>query len=89
MKQVPTYLFLLIFYFIYDDIWFSYEEYPVTHTLFLVIASTLALLYAVGQGPIIRQIVEILYGRLTGVIAELKNKVTGGKGKKNEGEKED
>jgi len=61
MKQVPTYLFILIFFFIYDDIWFSYDEYPVTHTLMIVVVASIAMVYAVGQGPIIRQIFEIVY----------------------------
>lgn len=84
MKQVPTYLFVLIFYFIYDDIWFSYEEYPILHTLLIVLFSCIGLLYAVGQGPILRQIVEILYKRLLGLLALGKNKVQELRAKKEE-----
>lgn len=69
MKQVPTYLFILIFFFIYDDIWFSYDEYPVIHTLMVVILACIAMVYAVGQGAIMRQVFEIVY---EGIVRGLK-----------------
>jgi hypothetical protein len=89
MKQVPTYLLLLIFYFIYDDIWFSYEDHPVLHVLLLVVLSCIGLLYAVGQGPIMRQIIEILYEKLLGLLMKGKNKAQELRGKKDEEKKEE
>ncbi len=75
MKQVPSYLFAIIFYFIYDDIWFSYEEYPVTHVLLLLLISFIGIIYAVGQGPIVRQITQILYESIINVIGKGKKKL--------------
>ena len=75
MKQVPTYLFAIIFFFIYDDLWFSYEEYPIIHTLILVLISCIGLIYAIGQGPIVRQITEIFYENAVDVAVKGKQKL--------------
>jgi hypothetical protein len=83
MKQVPTYFFLLIAFFIYDDIWFTYEEYPITHVIMLLLISTVALLYAIGQGPVVRQIVDIVYQRLMQALGKVKD-LKGGDKKKEE-----
>lgn len=81
-KQVPLYLIAIIAFFIYDDIWFSYEEHPVMHVLMIILIGTVALLYAVGQGPVIRQITEILYEKLLSVIGAGKAKVDQLRGRK-------
>ena len=83
MKQVPTYFFLLIAFFIYDDIWFTYEEYPITHVIMLLFISTIALLYAIGQGPVVRQIVDIVYQKLMTTVGKVKD-LKGGDKKKEE-----
>jgi hypothetical protein len=74
MKQVPNYILVLILFFIYDDIWFTYEEHPVIHTLLILVAVSVAFLYAVGQGPVMRQIVEVLYGRLLALLGAARQK---------------
>lgn len=86
MKQVPTYLLLLIVFFIYDDLWFSYEDYPITHTFFMILFAIVGLLYAVGQGPILRQIFEILYEKILALLAVANGKVRGLLGKEKEKE---
>lgn len=74
MKQVPTYLFIVIFYFIYDDIWFSYEEYPIIHCLLLGLIACIGLIYAVGQGPIMRQMVQLFYESVLSLLGKVKDK---------------
>jgi hypothetical protein len=74
-KQVPIYLIVAILFFIYDDIWFSYDQHPVMHVLMLLLIGTVALLYAVGQGPVMRQIADILYEKLLSVVGAGKAKV--------------
>jgi hypothetical protein len=76
MKQVPTYLFALIFYFIYDDIWISYEDYPILHSLLIGLIACIGLVYAVGQGPIMRQIFEIFYEKLITLLIAGRDKVS-------------
>jgi hypothetical protein len=81
---VPIYLILAILFFIYDDIWFSYEEHPIMHVLMIIVVGTVALLYAVGQGPVMRQIAEILYDKLSTVVGKGKEKVDQLRGGKRE-----
>jgi hypothetical protein len=75
MKQVPAYLFVLIFYFIYDDIWLTYDEHPILHTLLLVLVASIGLIYAVGQGPIMRQMVQVLYEKFIELLRAGKEKI--------------
>jgi hypothetical protein len=75
MKQVPAYLFILIFFFIYDDIWFSYEEYPIIHTVMVMVLACIAMLYAVGQGAVMRQVFEIVYEQIVRGLKVGKNKI--------------
>jgi hypothetical protein len=49
MKKVPIWLIVFILYFVYDDVWFSSEDYPFTNfflTMFLVFV---AFFYSIGQ----------------------------------------
>lgn len=75
MKQVPAYLFILIFFFIYDDIWFSYEEYPIIHTVMVVVLACIAMVYAVGQGAVMRQVFEIVYEQIVRGLKVGKDKI--------------
>lgn len=75
MKKVPTYLFAIIIFFLYDDLWFTYEEHPITHMLLIVFLSIIGLIYAVGQGPIVRQIAEIAYESIRGVLGKGRDKL--------------
>jgi hypothetical protein len=54
MNQVPWWMFLLIFFFVYDDIWFTAEDYPITHHTLLFILFTLGIFVAIGQTNIIK-----------------------------------
>lgn len=75
MKQVPTYLFVVIFYFLYDDVWFKYEEYPIIHCLLLGLVTCIGLIYAVGQGHIMRQMVQVFYESVLSLLGRVKGKV--------------
>ena len=88
MKQVPGYLFVIIFYFLYDDIWFTYKESPFLHSLLIIIIGCIGLLYAVGQGAILRQLVSIAYEQLLGFLQRGKQKVDELRGKEKKNEKE-
>lgn len=54
MNTVPWWMFLLILYFVYDDLWFSEEDSPVIHYTFVVIILVLATLFAIGQGKVVK-----------------------------------
>jgi len=47
-------MFLLILYFVYDDLWFSEEDSPIIHYTIVVIILVLATLIAIGQGKVVK-----------------------------------
>jgi hypothetical protein len=75
MKKVPAFLFAIIIFFLYDDIWFTYEEYPIIHMLLIVLLSIVGLIYAIGQGPVVRQIAEIVYESIRNALGKGKDKL--------------
>jgi hypothetical protein len=50
MKRVPIWLFVVIFYFVYDDVWFSSEDYPITNLVLTIFLIFVAFFFAIGQG---------------------------------------
>lgn len=57
-------MFILIFFFVYDDIWFSEEENPVIHYSLLGIAATLGIFVAIGQTNILKEGFNIVMNML-------------------------
>ena len=64
MNTVPVWLYLIIFFFLYDDLWFSAEEYPVIHYLMVAILLIVSMLFAIGQGRIIKEAIRIITDKL-------------------------
>lgn len=49
MKRVPWWLLVVILYFVYDDLWFSSEDYPITNFILTVFLIFVAFFFAIGQ----------------------------------------
>lgn len=64
MNTVPLWLYLFIFFFVYDDLWFSAEESPVIHYTLVGILLLVTLLIAIGQGKVITETVRIVTEKL-------------------------
>ena len=64
MNQVPWWMFLLILYFVYDDLWFSEDDSPILHYTFVVIILVLATLFAIGQGKVVKESVRMATDKL-------------------------
>lgn len=47
-------MFVLILYFVYDDIWFTEEDSPVVHYLLVTVLLVMGVLMALGQGKVIK-----------------------------------
>lgn len=72
MNQVPWWMFILILYFVYDDIWFTEQDSPIIHYTFVAILLVLATLLAIGQGNVIKESVRIVTDKLKDKIAFLR-----------------
>lgn len=57
-------MFILILYFVYDDIWFSEEESPVIHYFLVVVILIVTTLLAIGQGKLIQESIRIVTDKL-------------------------
>ena len=72
MNIVPWWLYIIIFYFVYDDIWFSAEESPIIHYSLVAILLVLTLLIAIGQGKIVQEGIRIMTDALKDRVAFLR-----------------
>lgn len=54
MNSVPWWMFILILYFVYDDIWFTAEDSPIIHYTLVSILLLVGILFAIGQGKVIK-----------------------------------
>lgn len=60
MNDVPWWMFVLILYFVYDDIWFTEEDSPIIHYLMVFVLLMLGILLAIGQGNVIKEGVRVI-----------------------------
>jgi len=60
MNDVPWWMFVLILYFVYDDIWFTEEESPIIHYIMVFVLLMLGILLAIGQGGVIKEGVRVI-----------------------------
>lgn len=72
MNQVPWWMFILILYFVYDDIWFTEEDSPVIHYTFVAILLVLSTLLAIGQGKVIKETLRMGTDKLKEKVAFLR-----------------
>jgi hypothetical protein len=49
MKKVPWWLLLIILYFVYDDLWFPSDTYPITNNILTVILIFITFFFSIGQ----------------------------------------
>lgn len=59
MKQVPLWLIVFILYFVYDDVWFSESEYPVTNKFLTMFLVFVAFFYSIGQQKAVHELFSI------------------------------
>ncbi len=64
MNNVPWWMFILILYFVYDDLWFTEEDSPIVHYLLVAILLIVGILVAVGQGKVIKEGVRMVSDKL-------------------------
>ena len=68
MNNVPVWLYVIILYFLYDDIWFTAEDSPIMHYSIMVIVLLSLTMVAIGQGKVlqesVRMIMEFLKAKL-------------------------
>ncbi len=57
-------MFAIIFFFVYDDLWFAEEDSPIIHYTLLVVVLVLGTLFAIGQGKVIKESVRIVSDKL-------------------------
>jgi hypothetical protein len=60
MKKIPRYLYLLIFYFLYDDLWFTAKDSPFLHYSLSILLVIGLLPLALGQGALLNQAFNIV-----------------------------
>lgn len=65
MRKVPIWLFGLMVFFVYDDLWFSEAEYPFLHYLLLTILIIVLIMFALGKGHILSDVVHSLADKLS------------------------
>ena len=53
MKKVPWWLFLIMIYFVYDDIWFTEADNPFIHYTLTIIMCLALAVFALGKGDLI------------------------------------
>jgi len=75
MKKVPSYLYLIILFFIYDDLWFTAEEYPILHYSLVMLAVLVMLPYALGQGAVINQAFNLIAAKAGDLTDKTKSKL--------------
>lgn len=68
MNNVPIWLFVVILYFLYDDVWFTAEENPIMHYTILTCVLLSLTLVAIGQGRILKETLKM-------IMEALKNKL--------------
>lgn len=54
----------MILFFAYDDLWFTAEEYPITHNVLLSCLIFICVFFAIGQGKILKEACTIVMGTL-------------------------
>lgn len=57
-------MFILILYFVYDDLWFSVNDFPVVHYTFVSFILIMGILVAIGQGRVIKESVKLITEKL-------------------------
>ena len=82
MKKVPVYLIVVILFFLYDDIWYPVDQYPITHYLLIILVVGVTLLYAMGQGSVVGELAQIVSGRVGRVVEKGKEALRGLRGGK-------
>lgn len=72
MGGIPWWLIIFIAFFVYDDVWFPRDEYPILfHTLTFPLVLIL-LLYAIGQGSVVQEIIRIIADKLKSIFPFLR-----------------
>lgn len=64
MNHVPWWLYAIIIYFVYDDLWFSEEETPLLHYILVVLLIIPTFLLSIGQGKVLQESIRIVMDRL-------------------------
>lgn len=60
MNNVPVWLFVIILYFLYDDVWFTAEENPIMHYTILGFVLVSLTFVAIGQGRILKESLKMI-----------------------------
>ena len=60
MNQVPVWLYVIILYFVYDDLWYSESDNPITHWILTLVVVLCSLLFVIGQGRILNEVIRII-----------------------------
>lgn len=64
MNQVPWWMFVLILFFVYDDVWFTEQDSPIIHYVIVVLLLVIGTLFAIGQGKVIKESVRMVTDKL-------------------------
>ena len=72
MNTVPIWLYLIILFFVYDDVWFSAEENPYIHYFLVMLLIVPTFLFAIGQGRVVKESVRLVTEKLKEHIAFLR-----------------
>lgn len=49
MRRVPIWLYVIILYFVYDDLWFPSDTHPITNTVLTCFLIFVAFFFSIGQ----------------------------------------
>ena len=58
MRKVPWWLFLIIAYFVYDDIWYTEAEHPWTHYSLTIVLVIVLAIFALGKGDLVQELIS-------------------------------
>lgn len=57
-------MFVLILFFVYDDVWFTEQDSPIIHYVIVVLLLVIGTLFAIGQGKVIKESVRMVTDKL-------------------------
>ena len=79
MRKVPWWLLVIILYFVYDDLWFPSEDYPIINSLLTLMLIFLTFFFAIGQQSAFMEIWNLLLDVIKSVTETIKEKLKGNK----------
>lgn len=75
MRKVPWWLFIIILYFVYDDLWFPSDEYPIMNSILTFFLIFVSFFFAIGQQSAFMELWNLLLDLMNNVKGEVQKKM--------------